>query len=138
MPEAVFGFDVPSIHVVAEQISAVLGIHLYLYESPLMGPWYSSQQLGALERAVRAGDTRTAQEIGCQLANQFIVELSLNDPEPGSRPPEIPGGDDCLLRVRGSAVELQAMERLPLTPGLGCRTLVPRLDGTSESGPALK
>jgi hypothetical protein len=76
----------------------------------MIGPWYSSQDVSAVLKALREGDPGSMQEAVAPGAGQSYYELVLNDPEPGYTAPEFPDGGNCLLRVTADSMELQRIE----------------------------
>ncbi len=111
--EVTFGFYIADIDQLAAELARTLGIRLYSHSSPMIGPWYSSQDLNAMTKALREGGpgTTALREAAALSTGQSYYELVLNNPEPGYTAPEFPGGGDCLLRVRAGAVELKQIER---------------------------
>lgn len=102
MYQDTYGFSTTDIHRLAADLTQVLGITLYLQKSPLIGPWYSSDDLSAISEAIREGVQPTAPECS--------FWLTLNDPEPGYRGPTIPGGGHCLFMVWAPEDALDGIE----------------------------
>lgn len=125
--QATFGFDTPDIDHLAAELMRILGIQLFAQSSPMIGPWYSSEDLGAMfwviQKVLEQGGPEAAQEIASTGADRSYYELVQNNPEPGYTAPEFPGGGHYLLRVRAEAAELQAVERKLHDAGLRFRRL---------------
>jgi hypothetical protein len=115
MYEEIYGFCAADIHELAAVLAASLEVRLYRQLSPLIGPWYSSEDLASVIQAFRAG-----REVS-QPARS--LELILNDPEPGVTRPEFPGGGTCLLCVKAGAAELDAIEQALQDSGLRFKRL---------------
>jgi hypothetical protein len=115
MHQDTYGFSAADIHQLAADLARALEIDLYLQQSPLAGPWYSSEDLAAITKAIREGKE--------PLEPDRRLDLVLNDPEPGYRAPTIPGGGDCLLTVWAQADALNGIEETLRDSGLPFRRL---------------
>jgi hypothetical protein len=109
---AVYGFWATGIEELAEALSQVLEIRLYRQFSPMIGTWYTDEDLCTIVRALKEG-----KEVeGIQSSARF--QLVLNDPEPGYTAPDFPGGGDFILRVRADLDELVEIEEKLCKSGL--------------------
>jgi hypothetical protein len=102
MHQDTYGFPAAEIHQLAAELARALEIDLHLQQSPLAGPWYSSEDLAAITKAIREGKE--------PIEPDRRLHLVLNDPEPGYRAPTFPGGGDCLLTVWAQADTLNGIE----------------------------
>ncbi len=108
-------FTTLSMDQLAKEMSQLLEIRLYLHQSPMIGPWYSSEDLDALSKAVREGRKfeeviETLRQEGKLDANRTF-DLQLNDPgDPHYGGPQVRGGGDYILRVRADPDDLVEIE----------------------------
>lgn len=125
MDDVIFGFRMADIHKLAETLTRVLGIRLYPYQSPLIGPWYDSENLNTLISVVREGALPEPLKEALDSTNQrrsYHLELTLNNHDGVA--PTFPGGGHCLLRVHGAGpAELQEIERRLRASGLRFKRL---------------
>lgn len=125
MDDVIFGFRMADIHELAETLTRVLEIRLYPYRSPLIGPWYDSENLNRLIAAARKGTPPEARKEAPDSTNQgrpYHLELTLNNHD--GIAPTFPGGGHCLLRVHGAGpAELQGIERKLRASGLRFKRL---------------
>ncbi len=111
----VYGFEAASIEELAAALERELGVRMFPNQSPLIGPWFASQDPAALVAARREGTPYQPEPPHLQLV--------LNDPEPGYTAPEHPDGGTYILRVSAPAPLLR--ELVEKLEGLGGRRLVP-------------
>lgn len=109
MNEATFGFSATDIDQLAAELARALGVRLYAQRSPMIGSWYSSQDLNAAIKTLKEKGPEAA--VAAFKVEQSVYELVPNNPEPGYTAPEFPGGGDYLLRVRAETAELQQIEQ---------------------------
>ena len=128
MNKDTYGFSTTlSMAQLAEVISQLLDIRLYLHHSPIIGPWYGSQDLDAISEAVRGGKKleeaiETLEKEGKLDASGRTFNLELNDPgDPHYGGPQFPGGGDYILRVRADPNDLVEIEEKLRNPDLPFR-----------------
>lgn len=103
MPRNAYGFCAEDIHQLAVDLSQSLETRLYAQESPMIGPWYSSEDLVAVKEALTEGKGYV------EPARCF--QLLPNDSEPGMTDPAFPGGGNCQLLVWARAEEFDDIEQ---------------------------
>ncbi len=122
MEKVTYGFKERDIALLADSLSKILQIHLYSHQSPMRGPWYSSQDLNASAQAVKQAlkhhDFDTIAEINRATEEQPLIELELNDPDPYYIPIFPDEKVKCVLRVRENQAELRDMENKLRASGL--------------------
>lgn len=96
-----YGFRAQDIHQLAAELSRALETRLYPQQSPMIGPWYSSEDLVAVKEGLIEGKGYV------EPARCF--ELLLNEREPGTTGPAFPVGD-CHLLVWARAEEFDDIE----------------------------
>ncbi len=109
MEEVMFGFYERDIALIADSLSRILGIHLFLQQSPMHGPWYSLQSwqdmdtgLQAIKKAMEQNDFEAAAKLNRAAMTQPDFELRLNDPDPYYCPVFPDEEVHCILRIRQS------------------------------------
>jgi hypothetical protein len=111
--EVVYSFIGIEIDQLSERLAQVLNIRFYSHSSPMIGPWYSSMDLNKLAKDVREVNKEEdlLKKIVSLNQDESQYQLVLNDPDPGYRPPDIPGAGDCLLRISAGIDELKQVEK---------------------------
>ena len=99
----VYALEATGIDELADSLSEALGIKFYLCQSPMIGRWYTNMDVQAALAQLRNG-----QQI--EGADGPILELVLNDPEPGYTGPEFAAGGKFLLRLDSSPDEIARIE----------------------------
>ncbi len=114
LDEVTYGFYERDIALLADSLLRVLGIHLFLQQSPMIGPWYSSMDLNNLlqiiKKARESCDFERISEINDAAMSEPDFELRLNDPDPYYSPAFPDEKVHCILRIRGKRDLLDAIE----------------------------
>ena len=103
----------------AELVSSILGIRLHAYHSPMIGPWYTSENLSALRQAVESRGSDSASDWNNVTSTDPEISLELNDPEPGYLSPIYPGGAEFVLSIAGSPAVVEDIEHKLRAAGVG-------------------
>jgi hypothetical protein len=119
----VYGCNGPDIGRVAEMLASALRIAMYPNRSPMIGPWYSSRDLGPVARAVAGGDPAAAGALLAGSRSDPEVTLQLNDPDPYHGGPSYPGGHTYVVLITGSSSALDGVEASLAGSELGARRL---------------
>ena len=124
MTKIVYGFKEPDIEKLAESLSTIIGIRLHALQSPMIGPWYSSQDALAIVEAVRSGNQEMVQALVAASEREPQITLMLNDNgDAYYGGAEFPGQSACLLRVEANSDLLRELEGKLRSSGLSYKEL---------------
>lgn len=94
MTKFILGFSHDSIELLAQNLIQLLDIKLYKQMSPMIGTWFSSDDIGSLMKAMRNKEPIVVQ------VPSIHYELMANDAEPGYTSPTFPEGGEYLLYIK--------------------------------------
>ncbi|UCC87601.1 MAG: hypothetical protein JSV81_22545 [Anaerolineales bacterium] len=114
---ATYSFWTIRIDELAETLSQVLGIRLYRQYSPMIGTWYTDINLATFVKALKEGKEVSPTDYS------HTLELVLNEPARGVRPPEFSGRVECSLRVEADPDAYAEIEEKLRQSGLRFRLL---------------
>jgi hypothetical protein len=97
---------------IAELLASTLSINMHEYQSPMIGPWYSSQDLESVMTAVRSNDSELLNELTADDKVYPDITIQLNHPDPYHGGPSYPSAGPCILLIEGSSSDLQEIEAI--------------------------
>jgi len=113
MTTAVYGFS-GALETVARHLAIVLGCEMHRNQSPMIGPWYSSEAPPTLEQTEQLRRTGTLPDGDRPGASKprYKLTLVLNNPEPGYGSRSYPGDWGSILNATALPEQLDELHEL--------------------------